>query len=40
MDAASNDEDANVGHAVENMWYAPAVKRYVKLDIVLVAMTG
>lgn len=33
IDATGSDEDANVGHTVETLWYAPAVKRYVKLDV-------
>ena len=30
IDAVSTDEDANIGNTVETIWYAPAVKRYVK----------
>jgi hypothetical protein len=32
LDAQGTDEDANIGHTVETYWYAPSVKRYVKLE--------
>jgi len=32
LNASGTDEDANIGNTVENIWYAPAVKRYVKLE--------
>jgi len=32
LDASSTDEDANIGNTVETYWYAPSVKRYVKLE--------
>jgi hypothetical protein len=32
LDATATDEDANIGNTVESIWYAPAVKRYVKLE--------
>ncbi len=32
IDATVSDEDANIGHTVETIWYAPAVKRYVKYE--------
>lgn len=32
LDATGTDEDANIGNTVETIWYAPAVKRYVKLE--------
>ncbi len=31
LDASGTDEDANIGHTIETYWYAPSVKRYVKL---------
>jgi hypothetical protein len=30
--AIATDEDANIGNTLETIWYAPAVKRYVKLE--------
>ncbi len=32
IDASGTDEDANIGNTVESYWYAPSVKRYVKLE--------
>ncbi len=32
LDASSTDEDANIGHTVETYWYAPSVKREVKIE--------
>ncbi len=32
LEATSTDEDANIGHTSELVWYAPAVRRYVKLE--------
>jgi len=32
LEATSTDEDANVGHTTELFWYAPSVRRYVKLE--------
>jgi hypothetical protein len=32
IDATVSDEDANIGNTVETIWYAPAVKRYVKYE--------
>lgn len=32
MDASGTDEDANIGNTVESYWYAPSVKRFVKLE--------
>lgn len=32
IDAISEDEDANIGNTVETIWYAPAVKRYVRYE--------
>jgi hypothetical protein len=32
LDATGTDEDANIGNTVESYWYAPSVKRYVKLE--------
>jgi hypothetical protein len=32
LDASGTDEDANIGNTVETYWYAPSVKRYVKLE--------
>ncbi len=32
IEAAGTDEEANIGHTTEAIWYAPSVKRYVKLE--------
>jgi hypothetical protein len=32
LDASGTDEDVNIGNTVETYWYAPSVKRYVKLE--------
>ncbi len=32
LNAISTDEDANIGNTVETIWYAPLVKRHVKLE--------
>jgi hypothetical protein len=32
IDAIATDEDANIGNTVETIWYAPAVKRYVRFE--------
>lgn len=32
LDAASTDEDANIGNTIETYWYAPSVKRWVKVE--------
>jgi hypothetical protein len=32
LDASGTDEDANIGNTEETYWYAPSVKRYVKLE--------
>ncbi|MGD0230626.1 MAG: hypothetical protein ABSC19_09735 [Syntrophorhabdales bacterium] len=32
LDATGTDEDVNIGNTVETYWYAPSVKRYVKLE--------
>jgi hypothetical protein len=32
IDATVSDEDANIGNTLETIWYAPAVKRYVKYE--------
>jgi hypothetical protein len=32
LDASGTDEDAQIGNTVETYWYAPSVKRYVKLE--------
>lgn len=32
IDAIGTDEDANIGNTVETIWYAPAVKRYVRFE--------
>lgn len=32
LDAIGTDEDANIGHTVETYWYAPSVKREVKIE--------
>lgn len=32
IDATGTDEDANIGNTVETIWYAPAVRRFVKYE--------
>ena len=32
VDATVSDEDANIGNTLVTIWYAPAVKRYVKYE--------
>lgn len=32
LNAHGTDEDVNIGNTVETIWYAPSVKRYVKLE--------
>ena len=32
LNASGTDEDANIGNTVESYWYAPSVKRYVRLE--------
>lgn len=32
IDAASTDENANIGHTAETIWFAPSVRRYVKSE--------
>ncbi len=32
LEAAGTDEDVGIGHTVQTIWYAPSVKRYVKLE--------
>ena len=34
IDAASTDEDANIGNTVATFWYAPSVKREIKSEYV------